>query len=50
MPVSYGYQFPSKHQERVQENRDMYGDVVPLVRCRHHANEEFHCFKLELRL
>ena len=46
MPVSYGYQFPSKHRERVQENRDMYGDVVPLVRCRHHGNEEFHCLNL----
>ena len=43
MPVSYGYQFHSKYRERIQENRIMYGDVVPLVRCRHHANPAFHC-------
>ena len=46
MPVSYGYQFHSKYRERIQENRIMYGDVVPLVRCRHHANPEFHCLNL----
>jgi hypothetical protein len=33
MPVSYGYQFKSKYQERIQENRTIYGDGVPLVRC-----------------
>lgn len=46
MPVSYGYQFRSKYRERIQENRIMYGDVVPLVRCRHHANPAFHCLNL----
>ena len=46
MPVSYGYQFHSKYRERIQENRIMYGDVVPLVRCRHHANPAFHCLNL----
>ena len=46
MPVSYGYQFRSQYRERIQENRTMYGDGVPLVRCRHHANQEFHCLNL----
>ena len=46
MPVSYGYQFRSQYRERIQENRTMYGDGVPLVRCRHHANREFHCLNL----
>ena len=46
MPVSYGYQFRSEYRERIQENRNMYGDGVPLVRCRHHANPEFHCLNL----
>ena len=46
MPVSYGYQFRSQYRERIQENRTMYGDGVPLVRCRHHANPDFHCLNL----
>ena len=46
MPVSYGYQFRSRYRERIQENRTMYGDGVPLVRCRHHANQAFHCLNL----
>ena len=46
MPVSYGYQFRSQYRERIQENRTMYGDGVPLVRCRHHPNQEFHCLNL----
>ena len=24
----------------------MYGDVLPLVRCRHHTNREFDCLNL----
>lgn len=46
MPVSYGYQFRSQYRERIQENRTLYGDGVPLVRCRHHANPDFHCLNL----
>ncbi|MCG9133838.1 redoxin domain-containing protein [Candidatus Poribacteria bacterium] len=46
MPVSYGYQFRSQHRERIQENRTLYGDGVPLVRCRHHPNQDFHCLNL----
>ena len=46
MPVSYGYQFRSQYRERIQENRTLYGDGVPLVRCRHHATPDFHCLNL----
>lgn len=46
MPVSYGYQFRSQYRERIQENRTMYGDGVPLVRCRHHVSADFHCLNL----
>ena len=46
MPVSYGYQFHPEYRERTLANRTMYGDVVPLVRCRHHANREFSCLNL----
>ena len=46
MPVSYGYQFRSQYRDRIQENRTLYGDGVPLVRCRHHANDAFHCLNL----
>ncbi len=46
MPVSYGYQYRSQYRERIQENRTLYGDGVPLVRCRHHPNPDFHCLNL----
>ena len=47
MPVSYGYQFhPEYRGTRITDRRLIYGDVVPLVRCRHHANREFHCLNL----
>ena len=46
MPISYGYEFHPKDRERTQENRTVYGDVLPLVRCEHHANQEFECLNL----
>ena len=46
MPVSYGYQFHPEYREEKSEQREVYGDVIPLVRCRHHANEDFHCLNL----
>ena len=47
MPVSYGYQFhPEYRGDRITDRRLIYGDVIPLVRCRHHANREFHCLNL----
>ena len=46
MPVSYGYQFHSEYREEKSAQREMYGDVMPLVRCRHHTNEDFDCLNL----
>ena len=46
MPVSYGYQFHPEYQEGTQLNRVVYGDVIPLARCRHHTNQEFECLNL----
>ena len=46
MPVSYGYQFHSGYRERTQENLAVYGNVIPLVRCRHHENQPFTCLNL----
>ena len=38
MPVSYGYEFLPKNREKKTEQRKMYGDNIPLVRCLHHIN------------
>ena len=46
MPVSYGYQFHPEYREQKSQQRELYGDVMPLVRCRHHENEDFHCLNL----
>ena len=46
MPVSYGYQFHTGYRERTRENLAIYGDVIPLARCRHHANQSFACLNL----
>ena len=47
MPVSYGYQFhPEYRGDRITDRRLIYGDIIPLVRCRHHVNPEFHCLNL----
>lgn len=46
MPVSYGYQFHPGYREGTQRNRTVYGDVIPLARCRHHPNQEFDCLNL----
>ena len=46
MPVSYGYQFHPGYRKSTQENRAVYGDVIPLARCRHHANQPFDCLNL----
>ena len=46
MPVSYGYQFHTGYRERTRENIAIYGDVIPLVRCRHHTNQSFACLNL----
>ena len=46
MPVSYGYQFHPEYREVKAAQREIYGDAMPLVRCRHHANEDFACLNL----
>ena len=46
MPVSYDYQFHPKYREEKTEERLIYGDVIPLVRCRHHENQSFECLNL----
>ena len=46
MPVSYGYQFHSGYQERTRANLTVYGDVIPLARCRHHTCQAFTCLNL----
>ncbi len=46
MPVSYGYQFHPEYRVEKSAQREMYGDVMPLVRCRHHENEDFGCLNL----
>ena len=46
MPVSYGYQFHPKYREEKTEERLIYGDVIPLTRCRHHENQAFDCLNL----
>ena len=46
MPVSYGYQFHPEYREEKSQQREVYGDAMPLVRCRHHANQPFDCLNL----
>ena len=46
MPMSYDYQFHPKYRVTKTEERLMYGDVLPFVRCRHHANQPFECLNL----
>jgi hypothetical protein len=38
MPVSYGYEFLPENREKKTEQRKVYGDNIPLVRCLHHIN------------
>ena len=46
MPVSYGYQFRPAYRSKKTEERLIFGDVVPLVRCRHHPDQESYCINL----
>ena len=46
IPVSYDYQFHPKYREEKTEERLIYGDVIPLARCRHHENQAFECLNL----
>ena len=46
MPVSYSYELNPEYREWKTEQRKVYGDAMPLVRCRHHANEDFAVLNL----
>ena len=46
IPVSYGYEFHPEYRMYKSRQRLIYGDDMPLVRCRHHTNEDFQCLNL----
>lgn len=46
MSISYDYQFHPKYRQEKSDQRVVYGDVIPLVRCRRHRNEHFDCLNL----
>ena len=49
--VSYDYQFHPEYRAQKSEQRLVYGDAMPLVRCRHHASEDFRkCLNLSFAL
>ena len=48
MSVSYGYEFNPEYRTYKSRQRLVYGDDMPLVRCRHHANDDFQCLNLSL--
>ena len=50
MSVSYGYEFHPEYRTYKTRQRLVYGDDMPLVRCRHHTNDDFQCLKLEFSL
>lgn len=50
LPVSYGYQFHPKYRAMKTEQRKVYGDAIPLVRCRHHEDQPFDCLNLSFSL
>ena len=46
MPASYSYELNPQYREWKTEQRKVYGDAMPIVRCRHHANEDFVALNL----
>ena len=46
MSVSYDYEFHPEYRAEKSGQRLVYGDAIPLVRCRHHANEDFYALNL----
>lgn len=40
-PVSYDYQMHRANQKRAVDEKTMYGDVAPLIRCWHHYEKDF---------
>ena len=48
MPVSYDYQFHPENRAEKNEERCVYGDAIPLIRCFHHLNEDLEGERLNL--
>ena len=46
MPMSYGYQLAPEYRDKKIEQRLVFGDVIPLVRCWHHVNGDFEALNL----
>lgn len=46
LSISYDYQFHPEYREEKSEQRLIYGDIMPLVRCRHHQKQNFKCLNL----
>ena len=46
MPVSYSYELYPRYREWKTQQRKVYGDAMPLVRCRHHVNDDFEVLNL----
>ena len=46
MPVSYSYELNPRYREWKTGQRKIYGDAMPLIRCRHHANDDFEVLNL----
>ena len=46
MPVSYGYELAPEYREKKIEQRLVFGDVIPLVRCWHHVNGDSEVLNL----
>ncbi len=40
LPVSYYNEFDPDYREWINEERRVYGDANPIVRCKHHANHD----------
>lgn len=46
MPISYDYQFHPEYRQIKSDQLVVYGEVIPLVRCRNHRNEDYDCLNL----
>ena len=46
MPVSYSYELNPRYRAWKTEQRKLYGNAMPIVRCRHHANDDFEVLNL----
>lgn len=46
MPVSYGYEISPRYKAWKIEQRKMYGDATPIMRCRHHTSYGFMALNL----